>query len=120
MSTVTGGSHRFARSTFRVAALLDFAACGLWIINLAIRPPCYPGYVRLIDLPGVLPEVSGFVGLVSVTGFLVKRKRAWKGRGTFAVVVAGVMLVLALVLAVGGIGAVASDQGPYDNSCWTF
>lgn len=99
---------------------LAIVAGVLWLVHLGIRRPCYPGYVRLIDLDPVLPVVAAVVAVTSGALLLLVRSRPAKRRGIARRVAAVVLLVFSVLLVVGAVGSVASDHGRYDSSCWTF
>lgn len=105
---------------FAAAGVLAVVASGLWIAHLEIRPPCYPGYVRFLDLPMILPEIAGGLGLVSAALYVIERVRPPRRRGVMRVLTGCILVLLTLFLVVSGADAVASDHSRYDDSCWTF
>jgi hypothetical protein len=46
---------RSSAASFWLAAI----ASVVWVVHLEIRRPCYPGYVRLIDVAPAVPVVAG-------------------------------------------------------------
>src|SRR5262245_49099290 len=100
-----------------VAAVISATATLAWLAELATRPPCPNGYVRLIDVAKVGPVISGFLFVTVLALWTVspRRNRAW----IVTILVATVGVASLALLLVAGI-AIVSHSRPVDNSCWTF
>jgi hypothetical protein len=82
------------------------------------RPPCKPGYVRLIDGEPVGAIISLVLGVLALVVY-------WRSRrGTHLKVFTGVGVVMLLCVAFVDFGAVATlvrhHGARYDWDCWTF
>jgi hypothetical protein len=99
------------------AVVLAGIGAMLMALDLATRPPCYPGYVRLIDV-----ELLGAIVILAlVTISIVVYWRARRGRHFQATI--GVAAVLILCLAFANLWIVATlvdNSGAQYDSCWTF
>ena len=107
------------------------ALCGAWtstvtwtvaicvlILWRQTRPPCPPGYVRLIDLAGVLPLIAGAGILVGVVSLGLARSP--RSHRTLAVLV-WLSAALALFIAFEAVALIIAHRGArYDGTCWTF
>ena len=117
----SGGTQRLLATTAGLACLIAAAGAVEWIVHVQIRPPCYPGYVRLVDLAPALPFVSGFVAAASVPLFVRGRKaQPRRAARISSLAAAALLLLLAVASVVGGTASLLSDHGTYDRGCWTF
>ena len=103
-------------SLFAVA--LGVVGAALVGLDVVTRPPCEPGYTRIIDLE----PVGAFVSLLLAGAALVV---FWRSRrGCHLKTLAGVSVVVLLCAAFVDIGAVATlvhhHGARYDSGCWTF
>lgn len=100
------------------AAILETLLVTAWILT---RPPCPPGYARLLDVApltivwAVLTALPSF-GLL-VGAFRIRAgSRTWPLRGAAIVLL---LLALPLSLLIGLELATVTGQ-EYDPGCWTF
>ena len=109
----------------RVVSRLALLGVGLGIIggvtaciDIATRPPCDPGYVRLIDFQPVVATL-GFA-LAGLFGLVYWRSR----RGSHLRLMTGVLVVMLICVAYVDLVAVANVVTHYgqssDSDCWTF
>jgi len=106
-----------AKASALAASVLSFAATITWTVELATRPPCPPGYVRLVDLDPAARVMSGMLVLVSV-GVLLSSLRYRRVR---ALAVLGLVLfVLALADSAMATVALVYDHSGSASNCWTF
>jgi len=100
------------------AAVLALVCVVLAVVQLATRPPCPPGYVRLVDLSWLGVALPAALGVVAVS------LRLWIRRPGPHLVAAGVaaLLVGLVGLACVGVAVVLHEQwgSQYDTGCWTF
>jgi uncharacterized membrane protein len=86
--------------------------------DLATRPPCEPGYVRLVDLEPVGVILSFVLAGLALVVY-------WRSRsGSHLKIMTGVSVVVLVCVALFDLGAVATlvhHHGErYDADCWTF
>lgn len=87
------------------------------LVWVEVRPPCPPGYVRLVDLGWLVTVVAGAGALTGVLALLlVASRRLYR---TVAVVMCA-STALALLVAIGTADSIITDSGHYDSGCWTF
>jgi hypothetical protein len=108
----------------RAASGLALLAVGLGGIGAALvsfdvstRPPCKPGYVRLVDLEPVGTTVS--LVLAGLALVLLWRSR----RGSYLKLLTGMSVVVLVCAALVDLGAVANlvhHHGARYDDCWTF
>ena len=109
----------------RVVSGLALLAAGLGSVGVALvgfdvttRPPCEPGYVRLVDLEPVVAFIS--LALAGLALLVYWRSR----RGSHLQLMAGVSIVVLLCVALIDLGAVITvvhrHGTRYDAGCWTF
>ena len=86
-------------------------------LDLATRPPCRPGYVRLVDLEPVGALISLALAALAVAVF-------WRSRrGAHLKLITGAGVVVFLCVALVDVGAVANlvhHHGARYDTCWTF
>jgi hypothetical protein len=113
---------RLARNVALVVIVLAAVALVGLTVDLLTRPPCSPGYVRLIDIEVIMPFVAGFFGLVAGGLLLIIRslKRQQRPVGLWVAVVAMSLVPPTAVLAVAGVVTNTDNGAQYDSSCWTF
>jgi hypothetical protein len=109
----------------RVVSGLALLAAGLGSVGIALvgfdvatRPPCEPGYVRLVDLE----PVGTFISLALAGLALVAYWRS--RRGSHLKLMAGVSIVVLVCVALIDLGAVTTivhhHGARYDAGCWTL
>jgi hypothetical protein len=88
------------------------------LVWLRIRPPCPPGYVRLIDLGCSVAVAVAGGALLGVAGYVLARNR--RLCRTVAVLMCASTAV-ALLVVVGTADTDVTNWGArYDNGFWTF
>ena len=120
MSSVTP-ARASLRRTASVLALLAVVLAGagtiLFRIDLTTRPPCKPGYVRLVDLEPAAVYIG--IALAVLSGVLYWRAR----RGTYLRTITCIGVVMLLCIAfvdVGAVGNLVRHHGERYDDCWTF
>lgn len=101
------------------AALLELVLAVSWLWT---RPPCLPGYVRLLDLGVPLAFGGGVIALVPAVAFLVGARRVDRA-GSAQLLRAGSVFCLAFALLLAGLlvnELLTVNTQPYDYGCWTF
>jgi Na+/H+-dicarboxylate symporter len=86
-----------------------------WLADLAARPACPSGYVRLIDVELIATVFSG--GVLAVAGITAAANRNRVG-GALATAWSVLVLVAAVLALLAGLAAVMSPSGV--DGCWTF
>lgn len=100
-----------------VAVGLGGLGAALFAIDLATRPPCAPGYVRLVDLEPVGPIIGAVLAGLALVLYVRSR------RGSHLKIMLAVGVVLLLCVAYVDLSAVAllvQHHGAQYDSCWTF
>ena len=115
-----GPAHRkvsIAACSALAASGLSFATATAWEVEMATRPSCPPGYVRLLDLDPVARLISGMLAVVSVVVLLASLRY---GRRRLLTTIALVLLVLALAGSTLSTMALVYDHSRSSSNCWTF
>ena len=87
-------------------------------MDLATRPPCRDGYVRLVDLQPLALDVSVVLTLAALV--LLWRARRGKHLKLIAAISIVVFLCVGLV-DLTAFGTLVDHHGSrYDDTCWTF
>jgi hypothetical protein len=110
--------RRVASRTALAAAGLAIIGGGATCIDLATRPPCSAGYVRLIDLePAVAIVGFALAGLALVVFWRSRHGSHLK----LMTAVSAVVLVGAALLCLGAVATLVHHYGQsIDDACWTF
>jgi len=111
-------SRRLAMWASAAAGALGLVGVAVARVQLSTRPPCPPGYVRLVDLSRLSVEVPGAVVVTAGCLWLWSRR---PGPHLPAAVVAVLLVGLVLLVDVS-VALLLGDQwgSQFDPTCWTF
>jgi len=109
----------------RVAAWAASASLACWAVAVVaslgwlwVRPPCPPGYVRLVDFGELVPVVAGAGVLASAAALLLVRRRVLYR--TLCVLTCASTAVALLVVAANAASVISNLGAQFDGGCWTF
>ena len=114
----TGKRANFSAVAAGTASAVGLVAAISSAVALALRPPCPPGYVRLIDLQPAWPVVASLVAAASLAIMVVSCRR---GNHPARAILSLAAVVVAAILLFGAAHDIALYGGTaYDPNCWTF
>ena len=114
MGAVQSAGPRGAATAVSIAGIVaGLAGLVIAVVYLEIRPPCPPGYVRLLDVARAVPWASGFLA-VAAGSCLASAMPS--GRHRLVVVTGSVVAAVAVGLLV--VSAVSLARAGDVGTCW--
>ncbi len=100
-----------------VGAGIGILGAAIFCIDLATRPPCQEGYVRLLDFEPVLAGICFVLGVLCLLVF----QRARRGLNVKVLLIVSIaLLIIVTPLAASGIAELNDHHGARYDDCWTF